>query len=54
MSSLSVMPKVAAALGGRIDVPFRDLTDHERAIVLDGLVQKSQFREPSRSGKLST
>ncbi|PQZ60299.1 MULTISPECIES: excinuclease ABC subunit A [unclassified Microbacterium] len=32
----SLLPQVVAALGVRTDIPFRDLTDDERHMVLDG------------------
>ncbi|WP_240044062.1 MULTISPECIES: ATP-binding cassette domain-containing protein [Plantibacter] len=52
MFGLSVMPQVAAELGVRIDVPYHDLTDAERSIVLDGASVKREIRVPSKSGKL--
>ena len=36
MFGLAVMPQVVAELGVRTDVPYRELTDHEQEIVLDG------------------
>lgn len=35
------MPTVAEALGVRLDVPYKDLTDHEKDIVLNG--EKKQY-----------
>ncbi|PPG33130.1 ATP-binding cassette domain-containing protein [Pseudoclavibacter sp. RFBB5] len=52
MFGLAVMPQVAAELGVRIDVPYRELTDQERLIVMDGAPVKREIRVPSRSGKL--
>ncbi len=36
----SLMPQVAQAMGVRIDVPYKDLTDHEKDIVLHGPMEK--------------
>lgn len=36
----SLMPQVAKEMGVRIDVPYRDLTDHEKDIVLHGPMEK--------------
>ncbi len=36
----SLMPQVAEAMGVRIDVPYKDLTDHEKDIVLHGPMEK--------------
>ena len=36
----SLMPQVAQEMGVRIDVPYRDLTDHEKEIVLHGPMEK--------------
>ncbi|TFC57487.1 excinuclease ABC subunit UvrA [Cryobacterium sp. TMB1-7] len=52
MFGLSVMPQVAAELGVRIDVPYRDLTEKERWMVTDGPAVKREIRVPSKSGKL--
>ena len=52
MFGLSVMPQVAAELGVRIDVPYSDLTEKERRIVMDGPAVKREIRVPSKSGKL--
>lgn len=52
MFGLTVMPQVVAELGVRTDVPYADLTDAERAIVLDGPSEKKHISVPSKSGKL--
>lgn len=52
MFGLSVMPQVAAELGVRIDVPYSELTEKERLIVMDGPAVKREIRVPSKSGKL--
>ena len=52
MFGLAVMPQVVAEFGVRTDVPYRELTDQERQIVLDGPAEKRQIRVPSKSGKL--
>ena len=49
---LAVMPQVVAEFGVRTDVPYRELTDHEREIVLGGPAEKRRIRVPSKSGKL--
>lgn len=36
----SLMPQVAQAMGVRIDVPYKELTDHEKDIVLHGPMEK--------------
>ena len=36
----SLMPQVAKEMGVRIDVPYRDLTNHEKDIVLHGPMEK--------------
>lgn len=36
----SLMPQVAQEMGVRIDVPYRDLTEHEKEIVLHGPMEK--------------
>lgn len=36
----SLMPQVAQAMGVRIDVPYKELTDHEKNIVLHGPMEK--------------
>jgi excinuclease ABC subunit A len=52
MFGLVAMPKVAAELGVRIDVPFKDLTVKERRIVFDGPETKRLILYPSKNGKL--
>ncbi|WP_199797578.1 MULTISPECIES: excinuclease ABC subunit UvrA [unclassified Nocardioides] len=52
MFGLTVMPQVVAELGVRTGVPYADLTDAEREIVLDGPQVKKHIRVPSRNGKL--
>lgn len=49
---LAVMPRVAAEFGVRIDVPYHDLTDHEKHIVMHGPEEKRLISVPSKSGKL--
>ncbi|NYD67660.1 excinuclease ABC subunit UvrA [Agromyces atrinae] len=49
---LSVMPQVVAEFGVRTDIPYRDLTEDERHIVLDGPPEKREIRVPSKTGKL--
>ncbi|HEY1093625.1 MAG TPA: hypothetical protein VGE61_02910 [Glycomyces sp.] len=52
MFGLAVMPQVAAEMGVRTDVPYADLTDEEREIVMHGEAVKREIRVPSKSGKL--
>lgn len=52
MFGLTVMPQVVAELGVRTDVPYADLTDHEREIVLHGPEEKRHISVPSKNGKL--
>jgi excinuclease ABC subunit A len=52
MMGLTVMPQMVGELGVRTDVPYRDLTDHERDIVLHGPADKHRITVPSKSGKL--
>lgn len=52
MFGLAVMPQVVAEFGVRIDVPYAELTDEERRIVLDGPTEKRQISVPSKNGKL--
>ncbi|PPG28632.1 excinuclease ABC subunit A [Pseudoclavibacter sp. RFBG4] len=52
MFGLAVMPQVVAELGVRIDVPYRELTEQERQIVVDGEAVKREIRVPSKTGKL--
>ena len=46
------MWNVAEALGVRVDVPFRDLSDDEREIVMHGPAVTRRVTIPSRTGKL--
>ncbi|TCD54989.1 ATP-binding cassette domain-containing protein [Alloscardovia theropitheci] len=46
------MPTVAAKLGVRIDVPFKDLTDKEKDIVLHGKKQKLAVDFPTSTGRV--
>ena len=39
----SLMPQVAQEMGVRIDVPYRNLTDHEKDIVLHGPMEKKHI-----------
>ena len=52
MFGLSVMPQVVAEMGVRTEVPYADLTDAEREIVLDGPQVKRHISVPSKNGKL--
>lgn len=52
MMGLTVMPQVVGELGVRTDVPYRDLTDAEREVVLRGPAEKHRVTVPSKSGKL--
>lgn len=52
MMGLTVMPQMVGELGVRTDVPYRDLSDDERAIVLRGPAEKHRITVPSKSGKL--
>jgi excinuclease ABC subunit A len=52
MFGLTVMPQVAAELGVRIDVPYRDLTAAEREIVMHGPQEKRHISVRSKNGKL--
>ena len=52
MFGLTVMPQVVGELGVRTDVPYRELTDDERDIVLHGPAEKRHITVPSKSGKL--
>lgn len=49
---LAVMPEVVGEFGVRTDVPYADLTDEEREIVLHGPAQKRQIRVPSKAGRV--
>ena len=52
MMGLTVMPQMVGELGVRTDVPYRDLTDAERDVVLHGPADKHRITVPSKSGKL--
>lgn len=52
MMGLTVMPQMVGELGVRTDVPYRDLTDDEREVVLRGPAEKHRITVPSKSGKL--
>ena len=52
MFGINWMYRVAEALGVRVDVPFRDLTDEERAIVYDGPEVTRLVAIESSTGKL--
>jgi excinuclease ABC subunit A len=45
------MPQVAAVMGVRIDVPYRDLTAGEQAIILDGPPEQHQVTLTSKKGR---
>ena len=52
MMGLTVMPQMVGELGVRTDVPYRDLTDDERDVVLHGAAAKHLITVPSKNGKL--
>lgn len=52
MFGLTVMPQVVAEFGVRADVPYRELTDTERDIVMHGPEEKRHISVPSKNGKL--
>lgn len=52
MFGLALMPRVVAEMGVRTDVPYYDLTEAEREVILDGSEEKRQILAPSKSGKL--
>jgi excinuclease ABC subunit A len=52
MIGLTVMPQMVGELGVRTEVPYEDLTDAERDIVLHGAAEKHRITVPSKSGKL--
>ncbi|GHH33115.1 excinuclease ABC subunit UvrA [Lentzea cavernae] len=52
MFGLAVMPEVVGEFGVRTDVPYEDLTDEEREIVLNGPAEKRKIRVPSKNGRL--
>ena len=52
MFGLTVMPQVVAEFGVRTDVPYAELTEREKRIVMDGPEEKRHISVPSKSGKL--
>ncbi|MET9328096.1 excinuclease ABC subunit UvrA [Tsukamurella sp. NPDC003166] len=52
MMGLTVMPQVVAEMGVRTDVPFDELTDDEKRVVLHGPAEKRHITVPSKNGKL--
>jgi excinuclease ABC subunit A len=52
MFGLTVMPQVVAEFGVRTDVPYDELTEAERDIVLHGPAEKRHITVPSKNGKL--
>ncbi|EWM18784.1 excinuclease ABC subunit A [Kutzneria sp. 744] len=52
MFGLTVMPQVVAEFGVRADVPYAELTDRERDIVMHGPAEKRHITVPSKNGKL--
>lgn len=50
MFGFNVQPDIAREFGVRTDVPFRDLTDAEREIVLDGPEEKKHITVTSKKG----
>ncbi len=50
MFGFNVQPDIVREFGVRTDVPFRDLTDRERAIVFDGPEEKKHIIVTSRKG----
>lgn len=52
MFGLAVMPQVAADFGVRIDIPYKELSDKERQVVMHGPEEKRHISVPSKSGKL--
>ncbi|MDX2548623.1 excinuclease ABC subunit UvrA [Streptomyces sp. WI04-05B] len=51
MFGLTVMPQVVAELGVRTDVPYAELTEHERGIVLHGPAEQRHISVRSKNGK---
>lgn len=49
---LAVMPQVVAEFGVRTDIPYKDLTNKEKHIVMHGPEEKRLISVPSKSGKL--
>lgn len=52
MFGLTVMPRVVADFGVRTDIPYRDLTEDERRIVMHGPAEQRRISVPSKNGKL--
>ncbi|WP_461060702.1 excinuclease ABC subunit UvrA [Streptomyces pseudoechinosporeus] len=52
MFGLTVMPQVVAEFGVRTDVPYAELTAHERDIVMHGPAEKRHISVRSKNGKL--
>ncbi|MFI6942474.1 AAA family ATPase [Streptomyces sp. NPDC050418] len=46
------MPLVAAQLGVRTDIPFRNLTKREKQLVLDGPAEKREIAVPTKTGRV--
>lgn len=51
MFGLTVMPQVVAELGVRTDVPYAELTAHERDIVMHGPAEQRHISVRSKNGK---
>lgn len=49
---LMTMPQVAEALGVRIDVPFKELTEKERGIIFHGPEIKKMIPYHAKNGKI--
>lgn len=52
MFGLAANPQVVAEMGVRTDVPFSELTEHERDIVFHGPSEQHQILYPAKNGKL--
>ncbi|MCD0452672.1 excinuclease ABC subunit UvrA [Actinocorallia sp. API 0066] len=50
----SYMPQVAAEMGVRIDVPYAELSEREKDIVLHGPAEQHEVTLPSRKGRAFT
>ena len=50
MFNFNVMPAIARELGVRTDVPYRELTDREREVVLNGPEEKKHITVTSKNG----
>ncbi|KRM74632.1 excinuclease ABC subunit UvrA [Secundilactobacillus collinoides] len=48
------MSFVVAQMGVRVDVPYQDLTDHEKDLVLNGEKREYQIHIPTATGKVFT